>query len=416
MRLAITPPVWTALVIFVLTYLIILGQKLPFLHLDRPSGAATGAVLMVALGVGTPTEAYLEAVDHATLVLLLGMMVVTGYLAEAGFFRWASYATLKSAGTPRRLLAGITLLCAVLSAFVVNDTVCLMVAPLVLQVVDDAKLPPLPFLFAVAFGANAGSAATPTGNPQNMIVATLSGLPYATFTAALGPAAIAATLVVLGVLLWSFRKTLPSGPLRPLGVPPPPVDRPLLIKSLLALGGVVVGFLAGGDLAWTAMSGAAFLILVGGRSPRKVLLGVDWLLLLFFAGLFVVVYGVGKTGLADGMFRAIAPLATGGPVREATALAGLSLLASNLFSNVPFVMLASHFVEGFGDPTLAWEVLALSSTLAGNLTLVGSVANVIVFELAGSRGRVSFVDFLKVGVPATLLSTAAGLVVLLALR
>jgi Na+/H+ antiporter NhaD/arsenite permease-like protein len=408
--------VWTALVVFVLTYLIILGQKLPLLRLDRPSGAATGAVLMVVLGVVTPMEAYREAVDHATLVLLLGMMIVTGYLAESGFFRWASYATLRAAGTARRLLVGITLLCAVLSAFVVNDTVCLMVTPLVLQVVHDAKLPPLPFLFAVAFGANAGSTATPTGNPQNMIVATLSGMPYAEFTAALAPAAAAATLVVLAVLLWCFRRDLPPGPLPELHVAPPPIDRPLLVKSLVALGGVVVAFLAGADLAWTAMAGAAFLILVGARPPRKVLLGVDWLLLLFFAGLFVVVYGVGKTGLADRMFEALAPLTSGGPVREAVGLATITVIGSNLFSNVPFVMLGSHFVGGFTDPTLAWQILALASTLAGNLTLVGSVANVIVFELAGARGRVSFAGFLKVGVPVTLLSTAAGLAVLLALR
>ena len=407
---------WTALVIFVLTYLIILGQKLPYLQLDRPSGAATGAVLMVALGVVAPEEAYLHAVDHATLVLLLGMMIVSGYLAEAGFFRWASYATLRAAGTATRLLVGLTLLCAALSAFVVNDTVCLMVTPLVLQVVDDADLPPLPYLFAVAFGANAGSAATPTGNPQNMIVATLSGLPYTTFTGALAPAAIAATAAVLAVLLWTFRRSLPKGPLPTLHVAPPPIDRPLLAKSLLALGGVVVAFLAGFDLAWTAMAGAAFLILVGARPPRRVLLGVDWLLLLFFAGLFVVVYGVGKTGLADAMFDAIAPLARGGPLREASALAGISIVASNLFSNVPFVMLAARFVPGFEDPTLAWEVLALTSTLAGNLTLVGSVANVIVFELAGVRGRISFLGFLRVGIPATLLSTAAGLSVLLLLR
>jgi Na+/H+ antiporter NhaD/arsenite permease-like protein len=408
--------VWTALVIFVLTYLIILGQKLPYLHLDRPSGAATGAVLMVALGVVTPAEAYRDAVDHATLVLLLGMMILSGYLAEAGFFRWASYATLRTAGTARRLLVGLTVLCAALSAFVVNDTVCLMVTPLVLQVVEDAKLPPLPFLFAVAFGANAGSVATPTGNPQNMIVATLSGLPYATFTGALAPAAIAATLAVLAVLLWTFRRALPAGPLPALHVPPPPVDRPLLVKSLLALGGVVIAFLAGYDLAWTAMAGAAFLILVGARPPRRVLLAVDWLLLLFFAGLFVVVYGVGKTGIADAMFGAIAPFARGGPIREAAWLGGLTVVASNLFSNVPFVMLAARFVPGFADPKLAWEVLALASTLAGNLTLVGSVANVIVFELAGTRGRISFLGFLRVGVPVTLISTVAGLAVLLALR
>src|SRR5690606_24705357 len=164
-----------ALAIFLFTYLLILGQKIPFVPLDRPSGAATGAVLMVICGVVAPEEVYREAVHHETLVLLLGMMILSSYLAEAGFFRWASWKAIHAAKTPRRLLAGVTLVCAGLSALLVNDTVCLMVTPLVLQVVDDAELPPLPYLLAVAFGANAGSAATPTGNPQNMIVATLSG-------------------------------------------------------------------------------------------------------------------------------------------------------------------------------------------------------------------------------------------------
>ena len=407
---------WLALAIFAFTYLVILGQKIPYLHLDRPSGAAVGAVAMVVLGIVTPEEVYREAINWETIVLLLGMMILSAYLAAAGFFRRASWLAIHAAKTPRRLLAGVTLVCAGLSALLVNDTVCLMVTPLVLQVVDDADLPPLPYLLAVAFGANAGSAATPTGNPQNMIVATLSGISYAEFTASLAPAAIVATLAVLGVLLWLFRGALDARPLAPAQIDAPPVDRALLVKALVALAGVVTGFFAGADLAWTAMAGAAFLLLVGGSAPRVVLERVDGILLLFFAGLFVVVYAVGKTGAADAIFAGIAPFATGGPWKEAAVLGTATVILSNVFSNVPFVLLAAHWIPGFRDPTLAWKVLALTSTLAGNLTIVGSVANVIVLELAGRHGRVSFGRFLRYGLPVTALGTVAGTCVLLALR
>jgi Na+/H+ antiporter NhaD/arsenite permease-like protein len=407
---------WLALAIFVFTYLVILGQKIPYLHLDRPSGAATGAVLMVVFGVVTPNQVYEEAVNWETLVLLLGMMILSAYLAEAGFFRWASWRAIHAAKTPRRLLAGVTLVCAGLSALLVNDTVCLMVTPLVLQVVEDAELPPLPYLLAVAFGANAGSAATPTGNPQNMIVATLSGISYADFTASLAPAALVATIVVLGVLLWMFRADLQVRPLGPTHVEPPPVDRPLLAKAVIALVGVVIGFFAGADLAWTAMAGAAFLLLFGARVPRNVFARVDWVLLLFFAGLFVVVYAVGKTGAADAIFAGIAPYATGSAWKEAAVLGSATVVLSNVFSNVPFVLLAAHWIPEFADPDLAWKVLALTSTLAGNLTIVGSVANVIVLELAGRHGEISFGRFLRYGLPVTAFGTAAGTIVLVALR
>ncbi len=406
---------WTAIAIFALTYAAILAAGSRFAPLDRPAAAVVGAVLMVAAGVLTPLEVYRDAVDHATLVLLLGTMILTGYLGAAGFFRFASHATLRAARTPRRLLVAVALLSAALSAFIVNDTVCLFMAPLVLQLVDDAELPPLPYLFAVAFGANAGSAATPTGNPQNMIVATLSGMPYATFTAALLPAAAVATAVVVGLLLLLFRRELSGGPLAIADVAAPTVDRPLLVKTLLALGGVVVGFLAGLDMAFTALAGAAFLFVFGRLRPTDVLASVDWLLLLFFAGLFVVVHGLGVSGAADVV---LAPLSDGGadPLRGAALWAAVSIVASNLLSNVPFVLLAAQAVPSTAEPLLTWQVLALASTLAGNLTLVGSVANLIVFGAAGARGKVPFTRFLAVGAPVTLLSTAAGLAVLLALR
>jgi len=407
---------WLALAIFAFTWLLVLGTKIPGVPLDRPSGAATGAVLMVAFGVVTPAEVYREAIHHETLVLLLGMMILCAYLAEAGFFRWASWQAIHAAKTPRRLLAGVTLICAALSALLVNDTVCLMVTPLVLQVVDDADLPPLPYLLAVAFGANAGSAATPTGNPQNMIVATLSGLTFSEFTLSLAPAALAATLVVLGVLLVLFRDELRARPLAVSHVAPPPVDRALLARAVGTLAAVAIAFVAGADLAWTAMAGAALLLAIGGRPPRQALERVDWVLLLFFAGLFVVIHGVGKSGAADAMFAAISPWITGGPWWEMAVFGTATVVLSNLFSNVPFVLLAANWIPSFSDPGLAWKVLALTSTLAGNLTIVGSVANVIVFEAAGSRGAISFGRFLRFGLPVTALGTLVGTLALLLLR
>ncbi|HEY0840909.1 MAG TPA: SLC13 family permease [Vulgatibacter sp.] len=404
-----------ALFIFAITYLLILVQPLPFVRLGRPAAAFVGAVAMVVVGAVTPDQAFRDAIDHSTIALLLGMMILTGYLQEAGFFRTASHAVIRGARTPRRLLVGITLVSAVLSALLVNDTVCLMVTPLVLQVVDDSELPPLPYLLAVAFGANAGSAATPTGNPQNMLIASLSGLSYVDFVGSVGPAAIAGTAAVLLLLLLLFGRQIPARPLSAARLPPPPLDLPLLVKALVTTAGVVVAFVAGFDLAWSALAGAAFLLLVAGDRGGEPLRGVNWLLLLFFAGLFVVVYGVGRTGIAMRVFEGAASLGGGEVVPQAVMLTAASIVGSNLFSNVPFVLLAAGWIPSFADPPLAWKVLALSSTLAGNLTIVGSVANLIVFEVAGARGRVSFWRFLSYGLPITLVSTAVGLVVLLLL-
>lgn len=407
--------VTAALIIFAITYLLILGQPLPFVRLGRPAAAFVGAVAMVVAGAVTPDQVYREAIDFSTIALLLGMMILTGYLQEAGFFRTASHAVIRGAKTPRRLLVGIMLVSAILSAFLVNDTVCLMVTPLVVQVVDDSDLPPLPYLLAVAFGANVGSAATPTGNPQNMLIASLSGLSYVDFVGSLGPAAIAATAAALLLLLLLFRGRIPARPLSGTGVAPPPLDVPLLVKSLVTTAGVVAAFVTGFDLAWSALAGAALLLLLAGDRGGAPLQGVNWLLLLFFAGLFVVVYGVGKTGIAMRIFEGAASLGGGEPAAQAVMLSAATLVGSNLFSNVPFVLLAAGWIPSFADPPLAWKALALSSTLAGNLTIVGSVANLIVLELAGAKGRVSFWRFFAYGLPITLVSTAIGLMVLLLL-
>jgi Na+/H+ antiporter NhaD/arsenite permease-like protein len=404
-----------ALAVFAVTYLAIAAGRVPFLSLDRPAAALLGAVLMVATGVLAPSEAG-AAVNGDTVGLLLGMMILAAYLTEAGFFRWASWKVVTSVSTPRALLWGLVFAAGGLSAFLVNDTVCLMMTPLVLRIVDDAELPPLPFLLALAFGSNAGSAATLTGNPQNMIVGTLSGIPYARFAAALALPALASLLLVAALLAALFRRELPRRKLARGHLPRPELDRALLVKSLSATALVLAGFLAGLPLAWTALAGAALCMAVGGRVPREALMRVDWPLLLFFAGLFVVVAGVGRAGVADRMYDGIAPFLGEGAPRQVTVFSLFTVAASQLVSNVPFVLLAAHWIPRAVEPELLWLATALASTLAGNLTVVGSVANIIVLELAGERGRVGFWRFLRYGAVVTAATLAAGLALLLAER
>ena len=404
-----------AVVVFTLTYLAIAAGRLPGLSVDRPAAALLGAVLMVATGVLSPAEAG-AAVNGDTLGLLLGMMILSAYLGEAGFFRWASWRVIRAAGSSRALLWGLTLTAGVLSAFLVNDTVCLMMTPLVVRLVDDADLPALPFLLAVAFGANAGSVATLTGNPQNMIVGTLSGIPYTTFSAALALPALASLLCVAGLLQLLFRRELPRGPLAAVVVPAPPLEPRLLRKALAATALCLAGFVAGLSLAWTALFAGALLMAVAGRAPREALARVDWPLLIFFAGLFVVVAGVGRAGVAEAMYRALAPALGAGAARQAVVFGLFSAGASQVVSNVPFVILAGAWIPRLADPTLLWLATALASTLAGNLTVVGSVANLIVLELAGPKGRVGFWRFLRYGAVVTLVTLAVGLGILLGER
>lgn len=377
-------------------------------RLDRPAGAVLGALGMVLCGVVTTDEATHRAINYDTIILLLGMMIVCAYMVEARMFRFAAYLVLSHVGSARRLLVSVVLVSGALSAVLVNDTVCLMTTPLVLQCCRDAKLRPLPFLLAVCFGANAGSVATPTGNPQNMIIATLSGLPYVTFVRALGGPALLATLTVAGVLLLLFRDELPEGPLPRAALERPAFDPQLAALCLSALGVILCGFFAGYPLAWTAMAGAALLMMFGRRTPRRLLERVDWVLLLLFAGLFIIVFGIGKVGLAQLLFARLEPLLGQSPLRQALVFGGFTTALSQLVSNVPFVLLASQWMPHFADPPLMWLSTALWSTLAGNLTIVGSIANIIVLESAGTDGKIGFWRFLRYGAVVTLATLLVG--------
>lgn len=421
----------TALIVFVATYVFLAGADFPFLKLDRPGGALAGAVAMVVLGVVTPAQVTGDAINWDTLLLLMAMMVIGSALARAGVFRWVSWQVLRRAGSARALLTALVFTSGTLSALLVNDTVCLMCTPLVVALIDDADLPPWPFLLALAFGANAGSVATPTGNPQNMLVATLSGLGWVRFTLALAlPALLGLASVALVLQLW-FRRELTARGAIAVHLPRPPLDRRSAWICVAVLALVVTGFVLGRPaplnhagaphplelgMAWTAMAGAALVLVLTPGPPREALAGVDWTLLLFFAALFVVTFGVAHAGVAERLYRAFEPWLGTTAVEQTLRFGAFTVVGSQLVSNVPFVLLAGTWLHRMADPEAAWLSLALVSTVAGNLTPVGSVANLIVLESAGEKGRIPFWRFVAVGAVCTAAPLAVGVGTLFAER
>jgi Na+/H+ antiporter NhaD/arsenite permease-like protein len=401
--------------IFAITYVLISGRQLKVLPLNRPAAALLGAVLMVATGVMTPERAY-HAINYDTLVLLLGMMLVSAYLYLAHFFEWAAELLLNFSRTPARLLLYVTLTSGILSALLVNDTICLMLTPLVVAVIRRGKLPLLPFLIALATSANIGSAATLVGNPQNMIIGHFSHISFPEFSRSLLPAAVIGLAINFFILRFGFRKVLRQTAIDRSAHVVPKLERGLFVLVCIVFVSILAGFLAGLNLAWTAMAGAVLVVVLARRDTHNVLKLVDWHLLLFFAALFIVVDGLSDTGLPDAIYSRLQPIFGSSTPTQAWNLTWFSVVGSNIFSNVPFVLVAGNWIARFTDPGLMWKVLALATTFAGNLTIIGSVANMIVVESARDHIQVGFWDYTRFGIPITILTTAPGVAALLVLR
>jgi Na+/H+ antiporter NhaD/arsenite permease-like protein len=396
--------------VFLLTYALIVSRRLRLLPIGRPAGALVGAVLMVAIGAISPIETY-GAIDHDTIVLLFGTMVLTVYLERAGFFEWLAMKMISVCPTGISFLFGTVLLSGTLSALLVNDTVCLFLTPVIISACKAGGLPIGPYLIALATSANIGSAATLVGNPQNMIIGSMSGFSFSSFFLFSGPAA-AAGLVVNGGLLWvCYRRQLRG---RVLKIPQWNVmeDRRRFALTLLVTGGVIAGFFAGFHLGYTAVAGAVILVVADRRDPRDVFSRVDWALLLFFCCLFIVVAGVAKTGIIESAWRMSAPYLVLSETSGLAAFSALITLGSNLISNVPMVMLTGPHLHELGSADLGWVLLAYVSTIAGNFTLLGSVANIIVAERARDDYTLGFREYLRFGLPSTILVMAVGVSVI----
>ena len=393
-----------AVAAFVASYVGLALGRVPGFRIDRTGVAIIGATVMVVSGA-VPWADAVASVDAPTLVLLFGMMIVTGYLRLSGFFRLVMTWALRRAKTPRAMLAAVVGASGVLSAFFVNDVVCLVMAPVVLEATRQLALPPVPYLIALVTAANVGSVATLTGNPQNMLVGSFSGISYRTFLAREAPIAIVGLVCVFAVTALVYRRQLPNAPLEITPDTRLAVHYPLMFKTINAILIMLVAFLAGVPIAIVAIAGAAWTLFTRRVNPEKVYREINWSLLVLFAGLFVVTAGLEHSGLIAVLLR----WAEAANLQSPAVLTLATAVLSNLVSNVPAVLVFKPLIASFDEPRRAWLVLAMASTFAGNLTILGSVANLIVVEAArAGRVEIGFVEYCKVGVPVTLATLFLG--------
>ncbi len=391
--------------IFLASYLVFAIGRLPGTKIDRPAMAVIGAVLMFVFGILSPKKA-IASIDFTTLVLLFSMMLIAASLHLSGFFEWITRLAIEHLG-PRRLLPGVIFVSGILSAFLVNDIVCLVMAPLVLGLCKRMRLRPLPFLLALATASNIGSTATITGNPQNILIGSVSGIPYREFLAHLGPVALIGLFLDWAVLHWihvrNGHEVVSEMEAQTTATARAPEMHPAWPVAVSV--GVLIGFLAGFPPALVAAAGGALVLVHRQRSPKIIYRDVDWSLLVLFLGLFLIIGGAEQAGISHELLGAAERLNLHNTAIFTTVVAVLS----NIVSNVPAVMLLKGLVPQFRDPHAAWLVLAMSSTLAGNLTITGSVANIIVVEKARGEAHIGFVEYMKIGVPVTVLTLVLGL-------
>jgi Na+/H+ antiporter NhaD/arsenite permease-like protein len=392
-----------AILIFAITYLVLAIGRLPGFRIDRTGAAIIGASFMVGVNALSLNEAY-AAINFDTIILLFGMMIVVANLQLSGFFSLVAERVVEHAHSPVVLLVSIVAVAGVFSAFFVNDTMCLVLTPLVLEIAETLDRNPVPYLLAVAMSSNIGSVATITGNPQNMMIGSFSGIAYRHFLAVLAPIAAVGLVLSVLVIYIAFRGEFAGAEPVKISKQPVMVDRGLMWKSIVASLAMIVMFFVGWPVPKVAIVTGAALLITRRVNPEKVYRSIDWGLLVMFAGLFIVIAGIEKTSLENDLTAVSGQL----HLDNVFLLSGFSAVLSNLVSNVPAVLVFKPLVGHLGNPTRAWLTLAMSSTLAGNLTLLGSVANLIVVQQARAKVRIGFWQYFRVGAPLSVLTILFG--------
>ncbi len=403
----------TALIlcVFVAVYVGMAIGRWPGLKVDRTGIALLGAITLYAFDA-VDGPAVLTAIDVPTIVILFGLMILSAQFAVCGFYDWCSHRIATAEASPAALLAVTVVIAGVLSAVLANDVVVFAMTPMLCAGLVQRGLDPRPFVIGLAGGANAGSAATIIGNPQNILIGEVGRLDFWEFLAACGPPALVALACVYVVVWWQWRKRFEAGGDRSEGLPPPALDRLGLAKATFAAV-LLLALFATGVAHVTGVLLVAGYLLISRRLASRTMLGlVDWHLLVLFCGLFVVTHALDTTGLPD---RAVLWLEHQGLHPERLlVMAPLTLLGANTIGNVPLVMLLLSTLHQLGEG--AFYTLAVLSTLAGNLLVIGSLANIIALERAAEAGlRLSFLEHARCGVPMTLLSFVLALIWLLAM-
>ena len=392
------------LTIFLVVYVGMIFGELPGLALDRTGIALLGAIGVVATERLTLQAAWL-AVDVPTVALLLGLMVVSAQFRLGGFYTTLTRRLGAGEHSPEGLLALVVVAAGLLSAVLANDIVCLAMAPVLVETAARRRLHPIPYLLALACASNVGSAATLIGNPQNMLIGQSLQLSFSRYLLDGGVPALVGLAVVWAAIAWGYRGRWTAS------TPVPEIHAPAFDRWQTLKGGVIVVFVIAAFVAapWprevVALAAAGVILISRQMASREMLGLVDWHLLVLFVSLFIVNAAVAQSGLLD---RIVAVFASAGlSLAEPAALFGVTAVLSNLVSNVPAVMLLLPAAQH----GLAGPILALSSTLAGNLLIVGSIANIIVVDQAARLGvTIDWKTHARTGVPVTLatLALAAG--------
>ena len=373
-----------------ITYLGLGLGQLPGLRMNRATIALVGSALLITLGVVNLQEAW-QAIDPNTIVFLLSMMVVNANLSYSGFFQLALTSLIRLTSSPLGLLIVLSFGSGILSAFFLNDTLVLVFTPLTLSLTEALKLNPIPFLLAIAGATNIGSVATLSGNPQNILIGSFSQIDYLEFARSLTPIALIGLGVQIGLLWLLYPEVRSTTPVSHVPQIRYRIFKPLFIKTVVVTTVLLLAFAVGVPLGEASLTAAALLLITRRVKPQKVLRRVDWNLLVMFSGLFILTHATQKLNLLQ-PFTTLAETPIG--------FLAVTAVLSNLISNVPAVLLLQPLIER--SDTSAWLLLSAGSTLAGNLTLFGSVANLIMAEAAAELGyELTFKKHLRFGLPVT---------------
>ncbi len=377
----------------------------PKFRMNRATIAFVGATILIFINAISLQEAF-KAVDLNTILLLFAMMIINGNLRMSGFFKIISVKIIALAKTPSQLLTLIIWSSGILSAFFLNDTIVIMLTPIVIEITVALKRNPIPYLIGLVTAANIGSSATIIGNPQNMIIGISSGISFSKFALYQTPVALAGLFIAWVVIALIYKKEFKKTHFEKIHVEQIRPFKPLLTKSLIASALMVVAFFSGMSIPMAALGGAALLLITRRLKPERVFSEIDWGLLVFFAGLFIVTKSIETAGFGKYLSITLEPYLT----KNTTSLALSSAALSNIVSNVPAVLLYRPFIPNLISPEKGWLILGMATTLAGNFTLLGSVANLIVAETAKKYSiNISFMEYLKAGVLITILSLSIGI-------
>ncbi len=406
---------WVALAVFVVTYVAIASERV-----DRTLAALLGAVAVILLGIVGQEDGF-RAVDWNVIFLLAGMMIIAAVLRRTGVFGWLAFRTVRLArGDPLLILLLLSGLTALLSAFLDNVTTIVLIAPVTFLVATTLRLSAIPFILAEVLASNIGGTATLIGDPPNILIGSAAGLTFVDFVANLTPVVIVIFVVFTGFMALLYRRPLAVAPevkaaAMALDEAELIADHRLLRIGLAVLALTILGFLVAAFVrqqpATIALLGAVSLLLLSRLEPDEIFREIDWLTLLFFVGLFILVEGLVQTGVIAALGTALIDVTGGDQVVTTIGLLWVSGIASALVDNIPYTATMIPVVEQLGGAGMEieplWWALALGACLGGNATIIGASANVVAANAAARAGHpITFAQFLRVGGVVALFSLA----------